>query len=102
MGPSYLYDHLVPNKEVDSLSDQRMDMATSLLEIVCRILGLKAEEISIDVPLTTYGLDSLSAAALSFALRPLLVVSQVQLLVDVTIRDLQARLVESTIGLSSL
>ena len=102
MGPSYLYDHLVPKKAEQSLTDWCEDMATSLLEIVCRILALKAEEISIDVPLTTYGLDSLSAAALSFALRPLLVVSQVQLLVDVTIRDLQARLVQGTIEISSL
>ena len=45
-----------------------------------------------DVPLTTYGLDSLTAAALSFELRPLLAISQVQLLADLTIKDLQDRL----------
>ena len=62
------------------------------MQAVCRILAVKEEEISIDVPLTTYGLDSLSAAGLSYALQPLLTISQMQLLADITIRDLQRRL----------
>ena len=102
IGPSALYDHLVSVDAASAAKDMGEDPHASLLQIVCRVLAVDAEDVSVDVPLTTYGLDSLSAAALSFALRPLLIVSQVQLLVDVTIRDLQARLVEGTIGLSSL
>ena len=73
-----------------------MDPRLQLLQTVCRVLDVKAEEVSVDVPLTTYGLDSLSAAALSFALRPLLAVSQVQLLADVTIKYMQSRLDKPT------
>ena len=91
MGPSYLYDHLVPQDAADSIETQSADASASVLQVVCRVMALKEEEISTEVPLTTYGLDSLSAAAVSFALRPFLVVSQVQLLADLTIKDLQQR-----------
>ena len=65
------------------------------LKVVCRVLDLNPDEISIDVSLTLYGLDSVSASALSLALRLLLVISQVQLLADVTIKQLQSRLEEA-------
>ncbi|KAI0749982.1 hypothetical protein C8Q80DRAFT_660233 [Daedaleopsis nitida] len=91
MGPSPLYDHLVP-ADATAEAQPVTDKKASLSQIVCRVLDLKEADISIDVPLTTYGLDSLSAAALSFALRPLLSVSQVQLLADLAIKDLQARM----------
>ena len=94
IGPSPMYDHLVPADAVAS-DEPAVDKNTSLTQTVCRVLDLNAEEISIDVPLTTYGLDSLSAAALSFALRPLLAVSQVQLLADLTIKDLMTRMEKS-------
>ena len=94
MGPSLLYDHLV--SERSSNEDQEGCAAgkdaRTLLETVCRVLDLEASEVSVDVPLTAYGVDSLSAAALSFALRPFLAVSQVQLLADVTIRMLQEKI----------
>lgn len=45
-----------------------------------------------DVPLTSYGLDSISAASMSYALRPILTVSQLQLLADLTLGDLERRL----------
>ena len=41
------------------------------------------------MPLTSYGLDSLSAAALSHALEPYVTISQLQLLADVTLADLE-------------
>ncbi|KAH9933653.1 ketoacyl-synt-domain-containing protein [Epithele typhae] len=96
MGPSHLYDHLVP---ADAPSDSQdagagadRDRPTALVQTVCRVLDVKEAEASVDVPLTTYGLDSLSAAALSFALRPLVAVTQVQLLADLTMKDLLAKL----------
>ena len=92
MGSSQLYDHLVPTQTIEAATSARVDDGKSVMHVVCRVLDLKPEEVSIDVPLTTYGLDSLSAAALSFALRPLFAISQVQLLADLTIKDLQGRL----------
>ena len=91
IGTSQLYDDLVPASDAHVVGSAE-GQQTSLVEVVCRVLDLDLEEVSMDVPLTTYGLDSLTAAALSFALRPLLAISQVQLLADLTIKDLQDRL----------
>ena len=90
MGSSSLYDHLEP-RIADDAKDQGEDGMPSLVDIVCRTLDIKVEDVSLEVPLTTYGLDSLSAASLSFALRPLLSISQLQLLADLTIKDIQAK-----------
>ena len=92
MGPSTLYSYLVPSNATLTKTETSENPHVSLLQTVCRVLALKAEDVSVEVPLTSYGLDSLSAAALSFALRPLLAVSQVQLLADLAIKDLQDRM----------
>ncbi|KAH9944952.1 ketoacyl-synt-domain-containing protein [Epithele typhae] len=93
LGPSPLYDHLVlDNALADIATGAGADGGASLLSIVCAVLELDPEEVDVSVPLTAYGLDSVSAAALSFALRPLLAVSQVQLLVDLSVKDLQSRI----------
>ncbi|EJF59192.1 ketoacyl-synt-domain-containing protein [Dichomitus squalens LYAD-421 SS1] len=94
MGPSKLYDHLVPKESSEDEEGNEGDGsgAPSLVQTVCRVLDLKVEDVSLDVPLTAYGLDSLSAASLSYALRSLLAISQIQLLADVTIKDLQTKL----------
>ena len=89
-----MYDHLVPD-DGDDFAMQEGDGKPSLLPIVCRILDIKEEDVSPDVPLTAYGLDSLSAASLSFSLRPVVVVSQLQLLADLTIKDLLERAEEA-------
>ena len=94
MGPSPMYDHLVSDDADDSAA-QDGDGKPSLTHIVCRILDMKEEDVSPDVPLTSYGLDSLSAASLSFALRPIVTVSQLQLLADLTVKDLMARVEEA-------
>ena len=100
MGPSQLYDYLAAQQQQQqqqggdsdgSPGDGRADRP-SLVQIVCKVLDLQEADVSPDVPLTAYGLDSLSAAALSFALRSLLAVSQLQLLADLAISDLQARI----------
>ena len=90
LGPLKLYEHLVPQdteQQTSGGSDQ-----SSLLTIVCRVLGLKEEDTSLAVPLTNYGLDSLSAVALSFALKPLIAISQLQLLADVSVKDIQEKI----------
>ncbi|TBU55410.1 polyketide synthase [Dichomitus squalens] len=91
MGSSPMYDHLVPDDGGES-APQDGDGKPSLTQIVCGILDMKEEDVSPDVPLTSYGLDSLSAASLSFALRPIVAVSQLQLLADLTVRDLLLRI----------
>ena len=93
MGASKLFEHLVPIDDEDAAT--QANEQESLIGIVCRILDLKEEDISLAVPLTNYGLDSLSASALSFALRPLLAISQLQLLADISIQDLQLRIEEA-------
>ena len=92
MGPSELYDHLAPAEAIVSENDLHNIGVRSIMNIVCQIMDLKEEEVSGDVPLTSYGLDSLSATALSFSLRPLIQVSQIQLLSGMTIKDLQGGL----------
>lgn len=64
-------------------------MERSLGDVVCDVLDIDHQDLSPDVPLTSYGLDSLSAAALSHALEPYVTVSQLQLLADVTLADLE-------------
>lgn len=96
MGPSPMYDHLIPDDDVD-FATQDGDGKPSLLQIVSRILDIKEEDVTPEVPLTTYGLDSLSAASLSFALRPIVAVSQLQLLADLTVKDLLERIEEAAV-----
>lgn len=90
MHASKLYEHLVPLDDEPAEGKEGTEQET-ISRIVGRILNLKEEDISPIVPLTNYGLDSLSAIALSFALRPILAISQLQLLADVSIKDLQTK-----------
>ncbi|KAI0695501.1 polyketide synthase [Cerioporus squamosus] len=90
MGPSQLYDHLIQHEEEST--EGSASGKPSLLQIVCKVLDLHETDVNLDVPLTAYGLDSLSASSLSYALRSFVSVSQLQLLADLTIADLQARM----------
>ncbi len=93
MGPSPLYEDLVPAHSASDLESSAASRAeSSPKDVVCKILDVAAEDLSPDVPFTSYGLDSLSAAALSYALRPFLVISQLQLLADVSLREIEARM----------
>ncbi|KAI0694299.1 ketoacyl-synt-domain-containing protein [Cerioporus squamosus] len=93
MGPSPLYNHLCqdPGPHMES---REMDKNASLLQIVCEVLNLPPGDVSVDMPLTAYGLDSLSASSLAVALRPLVAMSQLQLLADVSISQIQKRIEE--------
>ncbi|KAK0189610.1 KR domain-containing protein [Armillaria mellea] len=86
-GSSPLYNHLVPPQAASS-EDTTTNYKVSVEELVCHSLNISNEEISPEVPLTAYGLDSLSASRLSLALRPILTITQLQLLGDVSIQDL--------------
>ncbi|KAI0917633.1 Type I Iterative Polyketide synthase (PKS) [Taiwanofungus camphoratus] len=86
-----MYQHLVPD-ELTEQTDSQGDASSSLRSTVCRVLDIAPEDLMPDVPLTSYGLDSISAASMSYALRPILTVSQLQLLADLTLGDLERRL----------
>ncbi|KAI0357949.1 ketoacyl-synt-domain-containing protein [Trametes cingulata] len=90
MGSSVLYEDLVPAESADVVDASALKGASSLKEVVCGVLDIAAEDLSSDVPFTSYGPDSLSAAALSHGLRPFLVISQLQLLADINLRELEA------------
>ncbi|TFY60143.1 hypothetical protein EVJ58_g5333 [Rhodofomes roseus] len=89
LGHSPLYDHLVPVSEAEGTQDSGTD--ASIASIICRVLDIAPGDLNADVPLTSYGLDSLSAAALSHALREAVAVSQIQLLADLSLADLEKR-----------
>lgn len=87
LGPSPPYDHLGAIRQ-SARTDPRRGILIS--ESVCRVLGLKAKEVLPDVPLTSYGLDFLSAPSLSHAFEPVLVISRIQLLATMALRDLES------------
>jgi acyl transferase domain-containing protein/aryl carrier-like protein len=88
LGNSPMYAHYVTD---EGKTEGLLGEATgaSIKEIVCNILNVAPEDLSADVPFTTYGLDSLSAASLAHALTHLVRISQIQLLADVTLRKLE-------------
>jgi len=80
--------HLLPNEAVESTSD--LDEAGQMAKIVRNVLDIPEADFSPDVPLTAYGIDSLSASRISFLLRPFVEVTQIQLLGDISVSDLAA------------
>lgn len=91
MGPSTLYGHLVDANTASEVSFVHDD-GKSMLDVIISILDVDLAEFSDKVPFTAYGLDSLSAAKLSYALRPYLAISQLQLLSDVSFDDIKKRI----------
>ncbi|PBK80594.1 hypothetical protein ARMGADRAFT_1147582 [Armillaria gallica] len=69
-GSSPLYNHRVPPQAASS-EYTATNYKVCVEELVCHSLNMSGEEISPEVPLTAYGLDSLSASRLSLALRRL-------------------------------
>jgi acyl carrier protein len=87
-----MYSHLLPERAIVEDGASTSNNSVSIGDILCATLDIAREDLSPDVPLTVYGLDSLSAARLSFALNPFFSISQTQLLANVTLRSLEARL----------
>lgn len=92
-GSSPLYDHLVTQSADVEVVDTATDPAQALREIVLSFLDVSRDDFSPQVAFTAYGLDSLSAGRLSFALKPIMKITQLQLLGDVSLNDLLERLV---------
>jgi aryl carrier-like protein len=89
LGRSPMFEHLVTAD--DSGADAKSDQA-SPKTFILKVLDLAADDFSPEVPLTTYGLDSLSAARLSFQLRSVVQVTQMQLLAHMTLNDIMAKI----------
>lgn len=94
LGSSHLYDHMVKKSE-SSQAAEGEDLHDTLQSLVLQFVDVSLDEFSAEVPLTTYGLDSLSAGRLSFALKPYIFLSQMQLLGDMSLQDLEARIAKA-------
>lgn len=92
LGASPLYRHLLfPDASTTTALDDR-DIVE---KIVLDELHLDKAELDPAVPLTSYGLDSLCASRMASAFKSLFTITQLQLLADVTLQDLQNRLADS-------
>ncbi|PPQ73012.1 hypothetical protein CVT24_001401 [Panaeolus cyanescens] len=79
--------HLIPSQSTEVQEDQ--DDMERMADIVRGVLDIPAADFSPHVPLTAYGIDSLSASRISFLLRPYVEVTQIQLLADLSLNDLR-------------
>jgi aryl carrier-like protein len=87
-GVSKFFEHLLSEPK-DVFSAEKTPH--SLASIIAGVLDVSPHDFSAEVPLIAYGLDSLSAARLSFALRGIVPVTQMQLLGNITTSDLRRR-----------
>ena len=89
-GASHSFAHLLtePSPSTDVANSHSLS-GPSIRGIISQILDIELEDVSPEAPLTSYGLDSLSAIALSQALAPRVAITQLQLLSDVTLADLE-------------
>lgn len=90
-GNSPMYDHLV-YEATQNTKEASVAPKELLRAIVRKHLDIDESDFSADIPFTSYGLDSLSAGRLSHSLFPLLRISQLQLLADITLHDLEQRI----------
>lgn len=97
LGMTKLGEHLLPPPEDETDSaDIADDVPSKIAAIVQKALSISKEDYSPDIPLTSYGLDSLSASRVSVQLRPFVEVSQIQLLADIAVNGLLRKIAEST------
>ncbi|KAF9262404.1 hypothetical protein L218DRAFT_867659 [Marasmius fiardii PR-910] len=83
MGTTKLMKHLLPQEtQPNESSTEDSTMRDKLLALILESVDVPKEELSPEVPLSSYGLDSLSASKLSFLLRKRFSIdlSQIQLL----------------------
>ena len=94
-GSSQLYNHLVQASSVTISKESSVSALASLEKLICDILEIDSEDFSPEIPLTAYGLDSLSASRVSVALLPMVTMTQLQLLGDVCLNDIKHRITQS-------
>ncbi|PCH36322.1 hypothetical protein WOLCODRAFT_108541 [Wolfiporia cocos MD-104 SS10] len=90
MGMPKIGRHLLSQTSTEHVSSGSVE--EQMAEIIQTVLNVPQADFSPDTPLTAYGIDSLSAARLSFLLRPIAEFTQLQLLADVSMNDLLAKI----------
>lgn len=91
-GASPIYEHLVEYPHKVTLAPELKLDADTLQEIVLRFVDVEEPDFEPSVPLVGYGLDSMSASRLSVALKPHITLTQLQLLADISLLDIQRRI----------
>ncbi|KAH9934350.1 uncharacterized protein B0H18DRAFT_1188403 [Fomitopsis serialis] len=91
MGPSHLYDHLSDFSPRAGPTTSLQQSREDLLSVVLQHLDVPADAFSPDALLSQYGMDSLSAGRLSFALKTVVSVSSMQLLGGLSFAELHRR-----------
>ena len=91
MGRSSLYDHLVPSDGEESVDLKSQDRPSAIRNIVMKYIDVDPEDFFSSAPLSSYGLDSLTAAQLSYDLQPFIAITQLQLLADTSLDDILRR-----------
>ncbi|KIK54393.1 polyketide synthase [Collybiopsis luxurians FD-317 M1] len=79
-----MFSHLLADTDNNSSSGKRDASKDVIKKIILSFLDVAEDDFSMTTPLTSYGLDSLSAGHLSVALKPYLQIAQMQLLSDIT------------------
>ncbi|KAJ7325468.1 hypothetical protein DFH08DRAFT_787573 [Mycena albidolilacea] len=93
LGASPMFHHLLRTQKSEATpSVETSSTASSIRQMIIRTLDVEESDFFPEIPLTSYGLDSLSAGRLSFLLKPHLAVTQLQLLADMTFDDLCGRI----------
>ncbi|KAF8205835.1 acyl transferase domain-containing protein [Mycena galopus ATCC 62051] len=80
--------HLVPSSQIIQDGARSESPLSRAGRIIQNVLSISEDDFDVEVPLTSYGIDSLSAGRLSFALRSVLEVTQLQLLADNSLADI--------------
>lgn len=88
LGRSFLYDHLISNANKKPVKPGNQHKPELVRSVVMKYVDVDPEDFFASAPLSSYGLDSLSAAQLSSDLEPFLTISQLQLLADTSLDDL--------------
>ncbi|THU97992.1 hypothetical protein K435DRAFT_661853, partial [Dendrothele bispora CBS 962.96] len=91
--------HLLSDRqstETNQSENQDSSNVDKISKIVSTILKVSLDDLTHEIPLTSYGLDSLSASKLAIALAPMLKISPLQLLNDLTLQDLFHRIEDAT------
>ncbi|KIJ23410.1 hypothetical protein M422DRAFT_56842 [Sphaerobolus stellatus SS14] len=94
MGSLPSFQHLCIAERTEAATQEEGEERFDLAVMVRTALNIPAEDFSPNVPFTAYGLDSLIAVRLSAAIRAQtgLKVTQLQLLADMTLEDLERKL----------
>lgn len=88
-GVTGLAQHLVPDYQSKDIATD--DILEKMTEMVKKVLNISSNDFSPHIPFTSYGIDSLSASQLSFSLRSVIDISQIQLLGDISLNDIYQR-----------